>query len=590
MPILQNYTAKIDGTPITGGRAASGEDFGGQIGEGLMSGGRNMQSVGAYVEQQNQDDETRKALVASAELRAKYAKELDEATLSGAPLAPIRERMQADYAKIGENFSTRKGSDAVAVYSANANLMFDEQAGRIEVTRAMATARIDGSKFLNSAAAIIQSNPGYLATAEQDADALASTFSNIPADKRAAIADELKKDLNMAAAVAAARVDPEGTKVRLDKGEWNLSPEQRNMAINRADTEIRAKRADEAYQRSLEKERRQEANDQARDNLFKGIIGGTTRRRDIMDNPDLTPATREHLINVMDSRAKELTGGAPKTDPITERNLWLAINAPDGTPGKIYTAEPIYEAVRAGRMNTDDANRMLSVLANQKDENGRTIGQKLGSLSATVGRALSQDPQFTAQPALVAQIQLDFQARVQKRADDLRKAGKDPTEIFNPDSKEYVGRKEFIQGSIDAARSNATAAGQGVTPGQEMITDGRRWLYKGGDPKNPKNYTDLGPVEGNAKGGAKSGTIRQPQGGGGEGGGGGDRPNTPQGAADYDAIYGGVERRAPGAERRSGQNGLGTRPLNAQEAENEPGVQRILKQRAEEDRRRKGSR
>lgn len=584
MPILQNYTAQIAPGPIAGGRRATGEDFGGGIGEAVSGLGDTGRKVSAELELRQQEDETRKALVTSTELRAKYAKELDEATLSGADLAPIRERMQADYAKIGEGFATRKGADAVAVYSANANLMFDEQANRIDVQRAVTTARLDGSKFLNNAAALIQSNPLYLKAAEQDADALASTFSGIPAHMRAALADDLKKDLNMAAAVSSARVDPEGTRKKLEAGEWNLSPEQRNMAINSADTEMRAKRADESYQRGVEKERRQEANDKARDDLFKGIMSGTARRRDIMDNPDLTPATREHMINVLEQRGRELSSGAVKTDPITERNLWMAINAPDGTPGKIYTADPIFEAVKAGKMSTDAANRMLSQLAGQKDENGRTIGQKLNGLSSTVGRALSQDPQFAAQPALVAQIQLDFQARVQQKADDLRKAGKDPTEIFNPDSKEYVGRKEFIQGSIDNARSVARESGQGIAPGQVVEKDGYNWQFGGGDPKNPANWERLLPSTSTAKGGAKKGTIRGPNGGGGEGGGGSDRPNSPQAAADYDATYGSNKPPAAAATG-TGQTGLSNRPLNAQEAERQgdPGLLRILRERQARD-------
>lgn len=454
MPILPvsatGYSADAvsGGGPINGGRRAEAGDFA----PDLSGASDKLSKIGEHLLARTEDDESRKAVVASAEIRAKYAKALDEAALSGAPLEPIKEQMRADLGKVSESFTTKKAVDHMAVNTANADLMFDEQANHINITRASATAKLEGAKFLNSEGAIIQSNPAYLAIATQNADAFAATLTGIRPDQKAAIADGLKKELNMAAALGASRIDPEGTKKKLDAGEWDLTPEQRNIAINKADTEVRAKRADEAYTHALDEREKHDANDAARDNLFKGIIEGKTRRRDIMEDTRLNPATREHLITFMEHRAKALAAGEGKSDPIVKRDLWLAINAPDGDPRKIYDANAIFEAVNKGKITTTDANLLNSLVANQKDENGRNIGQRLSVMSSTVGRALSQDPQFTAQPALVADIQNDYNARVLEKAVQLRKDKQDPTAIFDPNSKDYVGSRAFIQESIDKAK------------------------------------------------------------------------------------------------------------------------------------------
>lgn len=456
MPQLPTYTANIQSAGAGGGRRATGDDFGvaQDIGAAASLGKSVRDAAGAYLAD-TEDVESRRALVASSEIRAKYAKALDEAAVNGSDLGALKQQMQDELYKVGEGFQTRRGNEALALYTANTGLMFDEQANAIEIRRAASTARLEGSKFINSASAVIQSNPTYLGVAEKDADALVSTFRKISPEQRAEIANELKQSLNMAAAVSAARIDPEGTKKRLDAGEWNLNAEQRNTAINKAETEIRAKRADESYQRSLKEYEERERDEKSRDTHFKDIIAGKATRRSIMDDPNLRPQTREHLIVFMEERGKALTNQEKRSDPVAVKDLWMRIHAPDTDTRKIFNGDAIFEAVRAGRVNVSDANQLNALVANQKDENGRTIGTKMQALMTNVGRALSQDPKFTAQPALVAEIQNNYAARMYNKSEELRAQKIPPTDMFNPGSKNYVGSREFIQGAIDEARGRA---------------------------------------------------------------------------------------------------------------------------------------
>jgi hypothetical protein len=454
MPVLPTYTSQVQAGGISGGRRASGADFAAPIGD--ISKSINT-AVNSYTNDL-EDSEARKALIASAEIKAKYAKALDVAATSGGDLEALKAQMTDEFGKVSENFQTKRGHDSVQLYTANTSLMFDEQANSIAVRRAAAEARLAGSKFINSAGAIIQSNPLYLPSAEKDAEALVSTFGRISPEQKAEITNSLKKELNMAAAIASARIDPKGTKDKLDGGAWDLTPEQRSAAINKADTEIRAMRADESYQRAEKEYQARKADEDARDSLFKGIMGGKATRRDIMDNPDLRPTTREHLIMFMEERAKSLTNQEKKSDPRAVRDLWMAIHAPDTDPNKIYNGDAIFQAVQAGRVNVSDANQLNTLVANQKDENNRSIGSKLQSQMSIVGRALSQDPKYIGRPALVAEIQTAYQARVFERVGELRGAKQNPSDVFDPGSKNYVGSREFIQGAIDEVTGRASGA------------------------------------------------------------------------------------------------------------------------------------
>jgi hypothetical protein len=111
-----------------------------------------------------------------------------------------------------------------------------------------------------------------------------------------------------------------------------------------------------------------------------------------------------------------------------------------------------------------------------------------------VGRAVSQDPSFIAQPALVAGIQMDYQARVLERVTDLRKANENPNQVFDPKNKNYVGSREFIQQSIDAVRATTRVAA--ARAGETVTRDGVTWRFKGGDPKLEQNWERVSATAG----------------------------------------------------------------------------------------------
>jgi hypothetical protein len=450
MPKLPTFTAELGSAPVSGGRRAVAPDLDTGAGKAITK------AANTFLDD-TEERESREALIASSEIRAKYARELDAAALDGRDTEKLKEQLQGDLAKVGDNFQTLRGHQSLALYTSNTELMFDEQANKIRVQRAGAEARLQGSKFLTSAGAIIQSNPTYLGTAVREVDDFVATLKNVSPEARAEIANGLKGELNMSAAISSARIDPEGTKKRLDAGEWQLTPEQRATAMNKADTEIRAKRADEAYQRATREYEERERDDKARDKHFAGIIGGTATRRQIMDDADLRPQTREHLITFMEQRAKERLTGEKKSDEAVKRALWLRIHAPDSDPKKIFNGDAIFAAVQAGHLNTTDANSLNALVAGQKDENNRTIGSRLYALSGNVSRSITQDPRFTGQPELVAEILNDYSARVLEKIATLRKENKDPSVVFDPNSKEYVGSAEYVKASVDGAKSRRAA-------------------------------------------------------------------------------------------------------------------------------------
>lgn len=452
MPKLPTYDAPLGPIADPSGRRATADDFGGQIGVAF---GR----VGAAVKQVRddiRDSELRTALVRTSQIRAKYARKLDEAANSGADLEAIRQEMNDELSKAGDDFGTREAKEQLDIYVANSNVVFDQQANSIAVRRAGIEAKLQASLFLSSADELIQKDPSYLSVAEKNAEVFAATMTRIPVEDRKAITQMLREQLNMSAAMRSASLFPQETKTKLEGGAWTLTPEQRRTAISHAESAIRAKRVDETYAREQQDYEKRERNEEARRLHYTGIINGDDeygKAYQIIADKNLNAATIEHLIDVIDRRAKELKDGAAKSNPLVKRNLWLRINAPVGDPTRLYVGDPVLEAVARGALNTDDGNELLTMIAEQRDQNNQALGSRLSSLVNDVGNALALDPKFTLQSSLVAEIQMDYASRVNDKIAELRRNKKDPNLVFDATSSEFVGAPAYIAQSVNAVQS-----------------------------------------------------------------------------------------------------------------------------------------
>lgn len=488
MPRLPTRSADIQPGAISGGRRAGPEDTGVVD---LQPAVRAVQGAAEGVLQGREEDESRRVLVQQAEIRAKYAKRLDDAATSGEDLGKIKEEFETDLSRVSEGVQTRKGADAAALHAASNTAVFDNQANSIAVTRASIQARVDGAKFLSSLGSTLAINgPAYLPQAEQDVDAFIATLTRVPPEKRDAYAQELKNNLNVAAARSLARSDPNAAIQAVEDGKFVLDPAQRQAILDRAKETQNAMRVEEARAKAEAEAERQRKSEQAVDGYFKQMMTGGFSMKAALNDETLTARAREHIILLAERRAKELASGEKRSNPVVERNLWMAIHAPDGDPRKIYNATPIFEAVQRGDINTATANQLNALVANQKDENNRTIGSHMNGLMAVVGRSLSQDPRYIGQPGIVAEIQMDYQDRVSKRVAALREAKRDLMEAFNPASKDFVGSREFIQGSIDRVKGNAAAVSL-PRAGAILEFGGKQWEFKGGDPAVQSNYKEV---------------------------------------------------------------------------------------------------
>lgn len=482
MPRLHTYTAEVPESAAVGYQRASASDLSpaGAVGDlaGTVMAGAD--KILTTVE----NSEQRKVMVRNAETRAKYEKRLQEATLNGEDLDKIREDFSNEQAKVYDELQTRKGRETADYYTTESGRLFEEKVAGVQVHRAVAEAKLDGSKFIMSLSSLLNANPSYLPQAERDIDNFVATLTRVPVEGRNEIAANMKNNANVMSAMSRARSDPKGTIAAVNAGAYSLSGPQIEQVINEAQRTISMQRTDAEYQYQLQQRERKDLDDAGRGDHLKSIFAGTYDANKAIADPRLTPQTLEHIQVFAKSWAREQAEGAKRSDPVVLRDLWLGIHAPEGDPRRQATIFPIVKAVEEGKVSASDGNMLVQLVEQQKDENARTLSSKVFSTVEIFQNALRANVKYQVGdgPQQLANIVMQYQADIYRQISKVRnEQNGNPHALFDPTNKDYVGSSTFTQGSIMAAAANAKAIRDSSTPNEMTLKSGKkiRWTGKG---------------------------------------------------------------------------------------------------------------
>jgi hypothetical protein len=465
MPKLPYQQVQMGTLPAIGGRRASASDFGADVGAEIARAGH----AGKQIYDDIGDSEARGVVVGRAQIVTKYAKRLDEAVTSGEDLGKIKEEMNTELGKLGDNLSTRKGQDTLDIATAGTNQMFDAQANAIAVRRAGSQAKLQAGNLLRDLSGTLASNPNALTFALDQTDAFTETLTRVPPEQRAEIKDKLRSELNMTAALAHARLMPESAKQGVAENKWKLTGEQALQVQAEADRTIRARRVDAEYQRTLVERRKDEANDKARRDLYKGLRDGTVGEQDILGNMDLKPATAEHLIDVMDRMAKVNNTEESRTDPKVFNDLRAAIDSPPGTSGRLVDPQRVWMMYGKG-LSKDDATFLENRVYANRDEGGYTLAHEVDGTIRTLSRELDKSNLLTIDPFGPSRVQA-FTRYVYEQVEKARKdPSADPRELLNPKSPKYVGHAipTFLSGAQHLQRDLAHDIDKALKPSKSL--------------------------------------------------------------------------------------------------------------------------
>ncbi len=97
-------------------------------------------------------------------------------------------------------------------------------------------------------------------------------------------------------------------------------------------------------------------------------------------------------------------------------------------------------------------------------------------------------------PGLLETVPLAVIADVTKKSEQMRKEGKSPDGLLDPDSKDYYFTPGRLKQTADALRQQARS--DAPKAGATIMKDGKHYEFKGGNPGDQKNWTEVSAPKG----------------------------------------------------------------------------------------------
>lgn len=177
--------------------------------------------------------------------------------------------------------------------------------------------------------------------------------------------------------------------------------------------------------------------------------GGPLSELEVIKNDALETKDKEHVINYMAARTREMASREERSNPIKVRELMVRIYAPENDPKKIYNNDPIYAALKNAEISTSEFNFLNKEVTELRSSSTNGFRGRVNNLRGQVQAAVMKSPQIQAMsmmnPELPASILFQFDSDLEEKIDALRKQNKDPSVLLDPSAKEYVLKPGALQ-------------------------------------------------------------------------------------------------------------------------------------------------
>lgn len=229
--------------------------------------------------------------------------------------------------------------------------------------------------------------------------------------------------------------------LRLSEAQADRADPTLGIAARRAQAEYeRKKQENEATRLAAEREQTRVATE-ARDEWTSQAMtnNGLVDLRALANDPRLAskPEWRAELQRFAAQVAKEDAPAAVSRQEMV--GLFERINLPEGDPRKVVDIQPLVQSVAAGKLGKSDYEFLKKALTDSLSPEGSRLGVELKQfLDGYKGQITRSTSLLGPDPNGDRNFYL-YSLMVHDKVNEFKKAGKDPRELFNPTSKEFLG-------------------------------------------------------------------------------------------------------------------------------------------------------
>lgn len=282
----------------------------------------------------------------------------------------------------------------------------------------------------------------------------------------------------------------------LDGLSWEQSQHLTNRAVTLMDMQMRM-----AIHARNEQELQLGKQQEARMGEFLNRIVSPSRygaitNDDILSDPILTPAQKQHNIDYMFTRQRELRADhESKTNPQEVRRLLLQLYASPDDPNKSYSIDPTMESYKNGRISTNEMMLVRREVDSLRDGSTTGFQRMVNNASNVVHDTFSKSIEGSLQPGIAADGWYRFKFDMDQQIAAKREKNEDPRPLLDPTSREYLLKPErlgqFMAGAKAAVGQTATTqASQEFKKGNSYLVNGKWREYKGGPFNQSSSWGD----------------------------------------------------------------------------------------------------
>jgi hypothetical protein len=458
MPRIREYTTQTTADANIPSRRAQAEDFGGgggtyRFGQALQGVGQDMGNGALFLAQQESRDEVTDVHTQLAKANAEWTLHLNESVQTAAPgddtIAPkFLERFDDYVSKLGERYQTRNGRRAFELGAASMRGAFAEQAFGRQAQLAGVHAKQQFQSALDASRNALVNDPSQfhrlLGSTHAALNDTEGSYVRIPAEQREPLNRLAKEQLAYSAVQGYMKLSPELAIKQLNGGQWDeyLDADKKTSLMRGAEVEINRREA-ESVRVNKEAERAEQ------EVIIQRLAANKLTASDILQS-NLRPTgegSKEHFLNVLRTRSREVTEAPIKTIPSVMLDLFTRIHAADGDPGKITSEAELNNAYINKRLSFEDFNRLRKEVADARTPDGEKLGKRRTDFVNGVAAQLDKsNPLMGKIDASDKQQVYEFGYYVDRKIEAYRKAGKDAHDLFDPSSPDYLGKPEVLAG------------------------------------------------------------------------------------------------------------------------------------------------
>lgn len=474
MPQIREYDQRQEARTGVGDTSrVSADSFGASTGRSLEQVGRSVNQLGNQLQRQQEQDEINDITQAMASAQAEATVRLNDDINRGAvDSEKFIDGLDERFGSLSGNYSTRAAQEYFNQATGKLKNHFIVSAASASAEQAGNRAKISFVEASNKQQASLINDPSAfqlsLQTMEDGLKARVATGSLPAADAeklRLATAREYAK----AAIRGWSKLNPEDAKAQIDQGLWDnyLDGDSKKQMLGEADMGISGRRAEQERTQAAALKARAEAQRTTLNKFMPAIVNGSQSVDEVLSS-NLDPEDKYKVIGWISQSATN--SPAMKTNPALFNEVFSRVHLPDGDPKKIYDDKQLLNYVGKG-ISLEDVNKLRNEIQGDNTEEGKSrAALKASMLNAARAKLVRKDTMmgvadFNGEEnyqRFLVQYQEDYKAGKAKGLSD--------NDLFNPDSKDYLGK------SIDRFYK---------TPQQRLQEDAARRKQQRPPPANP---------------------------------------------------------------------------------------------------------